>query len=233
MVNPSASSGPSLAGTVSTTLASIMITSAGDPAASLTSAPTARFAAVRLSALVATTRPVPSHHAETAIRWGFPDVSAVASHRSRCPSSAPSTSVFRASTVRKSAIPALLQLSDRVHVIAPSLAARSEVLRALQALAYQCDLPTVFATQAVDEGRRGAHHADAFDPFLQQPRGQRLHGLACRCRGFRVVGISPREHHEVGERREGERFARRQLGGVEAFVVVGGRAGAGHGAVEG
>src|SRR5712664_1645002 len=67
MAKPSATSAPWFAAMLSTTFASIMTTSFGAPAASRTREPGARFDAVRLLAVVATTRSVPSHHAETAI----------------------------------------------------------------------------------------------------------------------------------------------------------------------
>src|SRR5882762_4111661 len=112
-----------------------------------------------------------------------------------------------------------IALRHRVHVVAPALAPRRQVARPLQPASLQRDLPAIFATQPMDECRRRAHHADAFDPLLQESSGQRFRRLARRCGCLVIVRVGPGQDRQLGEWRERERFARGQLRGVETVVV--------------
>jgi hypothetical protein len=82
-------------GTRSSTVASITITSSGEPIASRASPVEARLRAVRLPLVVAIATRLPSHQEETAMRCGRPASSAVASHTSWLLSIARRTSAFR------------------------------------------------------------------------------------------------------------------------------------------
>src|SRR5579864_1581181 len=102
----------SATGTCLDTRTSIMTTSSGDPAARRATPVDARFFAVGLPARVAITSEVPSHHDDAAIRCGFPDLSAVAIHRSRFFSSAASTSALRCAAFRPSPMPLHLRRQE-------------------------------------------------------------------------------------------------------------------------
>src|SRR5205823_12395483 len=214
--NPTARLSASAAGTGSMASASMVTASSGLPAASRTSDPGDMLAAVRLASVVATTTSRPSHQAETAIKWGLPSRSAVASHMWPCFSSISKASALRVAV----SLTGPSFLCDRVDVEAPAAPAGGQVPSALEAETLQRDLPTVFAAEAMNESGRRAHDANAFHVGLEQPGRDRLRGLARRRGGALIVHIRAGQHGQLGERGEREGFAGRKLRGVEARVVA-------------
>src|SRR5207302_9168113 len=106
-----------------------------------------------------------------------------------------------------------------VDVVGPASAGRGQLVYSFQGVALQGQLPAVFASQPVYEGRRRAEELDALDPRAEEPGGQPFGGFPGGARGPLRVLVGVSEHRQLGVRRVIESLAGGELVQVGAWNI--------------